>query len=130
MRRSTIRCTNTSAQKRTGRRRRCPERSVRCLDSSKFGRYQIMRDRDSLLLLSALAVTLVVPRHSPGSVFALDNASDSAYAADATGAWKGTGSTDGENPPGSDNGGFGFHPWDFRGGYHNPQLSPYGNLNH
>ena len=47
-----------------------------------------------------------------------------------TGAWKGPQSTEGENAPGLDNGGFGFQPWDFRGGYHNPQQSPYGNLNH
>jgi hypothetical protein len=64
------------------------------------------------------------------AILASDSASNGAYSIDATGAWKGQGSTEGENPPGLDNGGAGFKPWDFRGGYHNPLKSPYGNLNH
>ena len=36
----------------------------------------------------------------------------------------------GENPPGSDNGGFGFGTWNFAGGFQQPQYSPYGSLNH
>ena len=69
-------------------------------------------------------------RSSSGATLALDSASDVAYAAEDAGAWKGLYPSDGENPPGTDNGGFGFQPWDFRGGYHNPLQSPYGNLNH
>jgi hypothetical protein len=61
---------------------------------------------------------------------ALDKASNSAYASDPTGAWKGLNPTSGENPPGNDNGGFGFLTWDFAGGFQQPQYSPYGNLNH
>jgi hypothetical protein len=65
-----------------------------------------------------------------GAVVAADNASNSAYSSDATGAWKGLNSTTGENPPGTDNGGSGFLTWNFAGGYQQPQFSPYGNLNH
>lgn len=61
---------------------------------------------------------------------AADNSANAAYAADAGGAWKGLNPTADENPPGSDNGGNGFLPWDFVGGYHQPDVSPYGNLNH
>jgi hypothetical protein len=63
-------------------------------------------------------------------IIAADQASNSAYGAEAGGAWKGVQPTAGENPPGSDNGGFGFMPWNFAGGYHDPTVSPYGNLNH
>ena len=63
-------------------------------------------------------------------LIASDSASDPAYAADLTGAWKGLNSTTGENPVGNDNGGFGFNPWDFAGGFHEPAWSPYGELNH
>src|SRR5262249_47660361 len=55
---------------------------------------------------------------------------DPAYAAEAGGAWKGLNPTPDENPPGMDDGGFGFEPWDFFGGYHYPAMSPYGRLNH
>jgi hypothetical protein len=62
---------------------------------------------------------------------ALDSASNlPAYASDPTGAWKGLNPTVGENPPGTDNGGFGFNTWDFSGGFQQPQYSPYGDLNH
>jgi hypothetical protein len=81
-----------------------------------------------LLAMSAALLILIEPAQS--TTVALDNAANSAYAEDPTGAWKGLNPTEGENPPGMDNGGFGFQPWDFRGGYHNPQQSPYGNLNH
>lgn len=64
------------------------------------------------------------------AVVAADNALDSAYSADGTGAWKGINPTVGENPPGSDNGGYGFQPWNFAGGYHDPTVSPYGTFNH
>jgi len=65
-----------------------------------------------------------------GAVIASDSASDPAYAAETGGAWKGLNPTSGENPPGTDNGGFGFLPWDFAGGFHAQQFSPYGRLNH
>jgi hypothetical protein len=61
---------------------------------------------------------------------ASDSASELAYSAESDGAWKGTNPTPEENPPGMDNGGFGFEPWNFIGGYHEPTVSPYGNLNH
>lgn len=61
---------------------------------------------------------------------ASDNALNTPYAADVTGAWKGLNPTSTENPPGTDNGGFGFTMWDFAGGYHQSLYSPYGRLNH
>lgn len=67
---------------------------------------------------------------SHGEIIAEDSASDSAYASDTNGAWLGTNPTSGENPPGNDNGGHGFQPWNFSGGYHIPARSPYGELNH
>ena len=67
----------------------------------------------------ALAVTL-----------AMDSATDVAYAIEDGSAWKGVDPTPDENPTGMDNGGIGFQPWDFSGGYHQPQFSPYGRLNH
>src|SRR5262245_5108935 len=71
-------------------------------------------------------------------VLASDNASNTAYAFVADGAWKGQyAPTDihqsGQNPPGTDNGGVGFGIWDFTGpkrvdgGFQNP-VPPYGNL--
>jgi hypothetical protein len=63
-------------------------------------------------------------------IVAADQASNSAYSAEAGGAWKGVQPTTGENPAGSDNGGTGFIPWNFAGGYHDPTVSPYANLNH
>jgi hypothetical protein len=64
------------------------------------------------------------------SIEATDSASDAAYSIDAAGAWRGLNPTVDENPPGTDNGGFGFNAWDFTGGVHDPLLSPYGELNH
>jgi Dockerin type I domain len=61
---------------------------------------------------------------------ATDDASNPAYALEAGGAWKGLQPSLNENPPGTDNGGYGFLPWNFEGGYHDPAVSPYGNLNH
>jgi hypothetical protein len=69
-------------------------------------------------------------RQAVCSTTALDNAFNPAYASDATGAWKGLNPTGDENPPGTDNGGFGFGTWNFAGGFQQPQYSPYGNLNH
>jgi hypothetical protein len=81
-----------------------------------------------VVLIELLLATTTLPAWS--AIVASDSASDIAYSSDPTGAWKGAGSTEGENPPGNDDGGIGFRPWDFRGGYHNPAQSPYGNLNH
>lgn len=61
---------------------------------------------------------------------ATDNASNLAYSVEAGGAWKGLLPTGTENPPGSDNGGYGFLPWNFEGGLHDGTASPYANLNH
>jgi hypothetical protein len=82
-----------------------------------------------MVLLVGFAVALL---EKP--VFALtlaaDQASNSAYSAEAGGAWKALLPSANENPPGTDNGGYGFLPWNFAGGYHDPTVSPYGNLNH
>ena len=78
------------------------------------------------------------------AVPASDSASDPAYAAEAGGAWKGQYNAGdpwafGQNPPGNDNGGFGFLPWNFTdgntavtaGGYNGDgTFAPYGRLNH
>ena len=69
-------------------------------------------------------------------VLASDSASDSAYAFEADGAWKGQYASNdihqaGQNPPGTDNGGIGFGIWDFTGpkrvdgGFQDP-VPPYG----
>jgi hypothetical protein len=65
----------------------------------------------------------------------MDSASDPAYAANPTdGAWQGeypNNDQSGQNPPGMDNGGTGFLPWSFSGGYHEADPpSPYGMFNH
>lgn len=65
-----------------------------------------------------------------GAVVASDSAADFQYFWQADGGWKGLHPTADENPPGMDNGGFGFLPWNFAGGYHQPQYSPYGRQNH
>lgn len=65
-----------------------------------------------------------------GETLASDSAARPAYASEAGGAWKGLNSTSNENPVGIDNGGFGFGPWDFDGGFHAPDQSAYGELNH
>ena len=87
----------------------------------------------SRLRVAALVVALAVG--GPCASGATDSASDPAYAAEAGGAWKGTYALAGtpspeENPPGTDNGGAGFGPWDFSWGYHVSALSPYGTTNH
>jgi hypothetical protein len=71
----------------------------------------------AMVILACIA-TLAVPRSAWAVVLASDNASNPAYAADATnGAWQGQNSDpDFENPAGNDNGGFGFLPWNFGGG--------------
>src|SRR4051812_17416567 len=84
--------------------------------------------RWTFLLIGPFVV--IVGRNSISAPVAADGASNIAYAPEAGGAWKGLNSTATENPPGSDNGGYGFQPWDFAGGYHDATLSPYGNLNH
>ena len=61
---------------------------------------------------------------------AADQASNSPYSTEAEGAWKGLQPSAGENPPGTDNGGYGFLPWNFAGGHHDPTASPYGSLDH
>jgi hypothetical protein len=62
---------------------------------------------------------------------ASDSAADPAYAAEVDGAWKGENPGANQNPPGNDNGGFGFLPWDFNaaGSFHMGS-PPYGILNH
>jgi hypothetical protein len=72
----------------------------------------------------------LVGKSSFALVVAADQASNPAYGVEAGGAWKGTLPTVGENPTGTDNGGTGFMPWNFAGGYQDPTVSPYGNLNH
>jgi hypothetical protein len=72
----------------------------------------------------------LVTVHALAAPVARDDATNPAYAAESGGAWKGLLPSANENPPGSDNGGYGFLPWDFQGGFHDPNFSPYGNLNH
>jgi hypothetical protein len=69
-------------------------------------------------------------RASFGASVADDSASNAAYSAEQDGAWRGENPTSGENLPGADNGGTGFQPWNFAGGFHYPEMSPYGRLNH
>lgn len=83
----------------------------------------------SIFSLTAIIAALACPSSLYAAVKAADSASDPAYAAQPDGAWKGLNPTGDENPPGDDNGGFGFLPWDFMGGYHTG-TGPYGNLNH
>lgn len=86
-------------------------------------------------ILCGIAVAcsaLVVTRCAKAAVKASDNTANAAYASETGGAWKGTYTATppvGENPPGNDNGGTGFLPWNFGGGYHEPG-GPYGVLNH
>ena len=61
---------------------------------------------------------------------ASDVASSPAYATETAGSWKGLNPTANENPPGADDRGFGFEPWNFRRGQHASVQSPYGQLNH
>ena len=94
--------------------------------------FRLRRSRwiDRTVIILAVAMTFGLVRRSSCATVAADNATDPAYMADPMGAWNGLNPTVGENPSGMDDGGFGFQPWDFRGGFHNPDRSPYGNLNH
>src|SRR5687768_15619119 len=83
----------------------------------------------SLRLLACIPLCLVADCAS-AALAASDVASNPAYAAEAGGAWKGLNPTVNENPPGADDGGFGFEPWNFRRGQHAAAQSPYGRLNH
>jgi hypothetical protein len=80
--------------------------------------------------LLGLALLAILPLDAFAYQIAADSAADSAYGPEAGGAWKGLNPTASENPPGNDNGGFGFQPWNFAGGFHDSTFSPYGNLNH
>ena len=82
----------------------------------------------TVISLGCLLLTLVASTASAITI-ASDSAADPAYAVEADGAWKGVNPTANENPPGNDNGGTGFLPWDFGGGYHEAS-DPYGMLNH
>jgi hypothetical protein len=83
---------------------------------------------------SAALFAAVLTLANVDAVFAVsiaaDTASDPAYSANPIGAWQGINATSDENPLGTDNGGFGFQTWNFAGGFHDPNRSPYGNLNH
>ena len=82
-----------------------------------------------IILLVSFAVVLLA-KDAFAITVAADQASNSAYSAETGGAWKGLLASVSENPPGADNGGNGFLPWNFAGGYHDPTVSPYGRLNH
>jgi len=99
--------------------------SVRCMPHTLS--YYI---RNVLFTTISAAVISSSGARAIGATTASDAALNAAYAADATGAWKGLNPTADENPPGTDNGGSGFNTWDFFGGFHQPQYSPYGRLNH
>jgi hypothetical protein len=85
-----------------------------------------MRSLSFVLLLSLTA------SFQPAATAAMiaDDSADIAYSPEPNGAWKGENPTSGENVPGADNGGTGFLPWNFAGGFHYPEMSPYGRLNH
>jgi hypothetical protein len=77
------------------------------------------------LLAGVLSCLASLP--ASAGLAAADVASNFAYAAETSGAWKGLSPTANENPPGTDEG---FEPWNFRGGQHVMTQSPYGKLNH
>ncbi len=83
----------------------------------------------SLRLLACIHFCLLAENAS-AALAASDAATNPAYAAEAGGAWKGLNPTANENPLGADDGGFGFEPWNFRGGQHAAAQTPYGRLNH
>ena len=95
-----------------------------------FPPFRCLNRRYLAVLLVPPAIAYGVSDRAFADIVAMDSASDVAYAAEDAGAWKGVDPTADENPPGIDNGGIGFQPWDFSGGYHQPQFSPYGRLNH
>ena len=83
----------------------------------------------------AAVAACVLGQGSPAraAVKASDSASNAAYAAEADGAWKGQNPAPDENPAGLDDGGTGFDPWNFAGGYNAPPAldpAPYGTLTH
>jgi hypothetical protein len=81
-------------------------------------------------LASFATVFALLPCIAAAVPVASDNSANLPYQAESGGAWKGILPSTGENPPGTDNGGYGFQPWNFSGGFHDPIYSPYGNLNH
>jgi hypothetical protein len=83
-----------------------------------------------MVVLMAIVVA-VIAADACAVTIAMDSASDAAYASEAGGAWKSENPGANQNPPGNDNGGFGFLPWDFvaDGSYHEGN-EPYGILNH
>jgi hypothetical protein len=83
----------------------------------------------SLQMLMCIAFSLIAAS-AYAALAASDAANNPAYSAEAGGAWKGLNPTANENLPGADDGGFGFEPWNFRGGQHAAAQSPYGRLNH
>src|SRR5262245_50317734 len=86
--------------------------------------------RQRILVITSAVVCSLFDGRAISATTASDAASGTAYAAESGGAWKGLYPTADENPPGTDNGGSGFNTWDFFGGFHQPQYSPYGRLNH
>ena len=68
--------------------------------------------------LLGLVLLGVFPLDTYAFQIAIDSAEPLAYQSESGGAWKGLNPTAAENPPGSDNGGYGFSPWNFAGGYH------------
>jgi hypothetical protein len=106
----------------------------RLVDLKGLRRDPVMRSALFPRILSSFPVLLLsfagTLRIASGAIVASDSASDPAYAAEVGGAWKGLNPGGDENPPGTDNGGFGFAPWEFAGGYHAKQFSPYDRLNH
>lgn len=82
-------------------------------------------------LLSLLVIPLTPWSFVTAAPVASDSALDAAYEFDQVASWQGLNALASlENPPGTDNGGYGFGIWDFAGGFHNPERSPYGELNH
>lgn len=86
--------------------------------------------RSAAFALVVMTWPALTQRTVRAGIIATDSASDPSYAAEIDGAWKGLSPGVGENPPGADNGGLGFQPWNFSGGFHYPADSPYGTLNH
>ena len=93
------------------------------------------RSKCSIGAALAAAVIAIIPTVSRAAAPASDNAANTAYASDATGAWKGANPAQFENPAGTDNGGTGLGTWNFAGGYmgdanNGAGPTPYGNKNH
>src|SRR5688500_14924681 len=77
-------------------------------------------------------ILVLVANMASAITIASDSASDPAYTFEADGAWKGQYPNNDQheaNPPGNDNGGTGFEPWRFSGGFHLDD-GPYGAVNH